>query len=98
MSQLYQQAADVLQAVAEKRKGLKSAVYADGVTNKVFACGDPGVALLSRWCFVGLQSQSYALVCETLKYKSVIDEVLDLAGMKTLAKVAEGAVPRVANS
>lgn len=34
------------------------------------------------------QSVAYALVCETLKYKPVIDEVLELAGLTSLVKVS----------
>ena len=56
MSVLYQQAADILQAVLDRKGGLKSLAYDEKVSNK---------------------RSSYALVCQTMKYKRHLDVLLE---------------------
>ncbi len=91
MSQLYHEAASILADVAEKRKGLKTAVYADGITSKVCVLCFHQHSFTATDGVCAEQAASYALVCETLKYKSVIEEILQLSGLSSLAKVRTAA-------
>ncbi|DBA04206.1 TPA: hypothetical protein N0F65_004314 [Lagenidium giganteum] len=65
MSELYKEAAELLNKLEKRQGGLKSLAYADNVVHK---------------------RSSFALVCETLRYKPLLVQLLDAVPQFKLAK------------